>query len=99
MCYSADKTMDKKAFVNALATESGQTKTAVTAVLDALRPVIVKAMKDGEDVSLFRGFRCVPYDMDERERRNPSTGETFVVPAHRVMKVKVGTAIKKEVAE
>ena len=82
--------MNKSELINAMAAESGLTKTDSKKALDAFMAAITKALKAGDQVSLV-GFG--PFSVSERAARqgiNPSTKQSITIPAKKVAKFKPG---------
>ena len=65
--------------------------------VDAVCTTIKDAMVDGESVNIagFGKFEVV--EKAESKRRNPQTGETIMVAAHKAPKFKAATALKEAV--
>ena len=90
--------MNKSDLVGAIAEASGESKTAVSAVLDAFEATVTDAVASGDKVSLpgfltfERGHRAA------RTGKNPQTGEPLQISAANVAKVKVGSKFKEKVA-
>jgi DNA-binding protein HU-beta len=90
--------MNKSDLVGAIAEASGESKTSVSAVLDAFEATITDAVASGDKVSLpgfltfERGHRAA------RTGKNPQTGEPLQISAANVAKVKVGSKFKEKVA-
>ena len=90
--------MNKTDLVGAIAEASGESKTAVSAVLDAFEAAVTDAVAGGDKVSLpgfltfERGHRAA------RTGKNPQTGEALQIKAANVAKVKVGSKFKEKVA-
>ena len=72
--------MNKSELINAMAAESGLTKTDSKKALDAFMAAITKALKAGDKVSLV-GFGT---------GINPPTKQSITIPAKRVAKFKPG---------
>lgn len=71
-------------------------KEIVEDVLGVMEDLIKDTTKDGLDV--YGLFRAEVTQVPERERRNPSTGETFIKEAHYAIKFKASSRIKKAIA-
>ena len=90
--------MNKSELVDAVAEASGESKSAVSSVLDALESTVTDAVASGDKVSLpgfltfERGHRAA------RQGKNPQTGEALTIKASNVAKVKVGSKFKEKVA-
>lgn len=77
---------------------SGVTKKDVEAVLKTAGDVIGAALvEEGEAVLPGLG-KLVTQQKDARDARNPKTGETIHVPAHKAVKFKVSKGLKDAVA-
>ncbi|MFJ6775582.1 HU family DNA-binding protein [Kitasatospora sp. NPDC091257] len=76
-------TVNKRVLIDRIAPALGGRRPAALAV-EAVLDVIVRAVVDGEQVSVtgFGTFQVV--EIASRTARNPKTGDTMVVPARRV---------------
>ena len=81
--------MNKSELINAMAAESGLTKTDSKKALDAFMAAITKALKAGDKVSLV-GFGTFVAERAARLGINPSTKQSITIPAKRVAKFKPG---------
>lgn len=81
-------------YVSAVAERANITKKDAKAVIDAAYGVITDTLAKGEDVKVFPALTFVVKDVAERTCRNPKDGSEIVVPAHQVVKAKLGKAIK-----
>lgn len=90
--------MNKSDLVGAIAEASGESKTSVSAMLDAFEATVTDVVASGDKVSLpgfltfERGHRAA------RTGKNPQTGEALQISAANVAKVKVGSKFKQKVA-
>lgn len=90
--------MNKSELVEAIAQASGESKSAVSGMLDAFEATVTDAVASGDKVSLpgfltfERGHRAA------RTGKNPQTGEALQISAANVAKVKVGSKFKEKVA-
>lgn len=64
-------------------------------ILNALQKTACDALVEGKDVRVFDGLTLYVKELNERNVRNPLTGETFVKPAHKVVKTKLGKSLKE----
>lgn len=86
--------MNKKEFVNELATRLKSTKKDAEKVLEAVLETIKETVTT-EDVK-FAGFGIFTTIVkSERQARNPKTGETITVPTKKAVKFKVGKEFKE----
>lgn len=73
--------MKKAELVDAIADASGQSKAAVSAVLDALPDVVVSALKDHGALTLPGLMKIEAKSRPPRTMRNPATGAAIEKPA------------------
>lgn len=88
--------MNKFELINAMAAESGLSKTDAKKALDAFISVVTNAMKEGDKVALV-GFGT--FSVSERAGRtgiNPSTKQPIEIPAKKVVKFKPGAELELE---
>ncbi len=86
--------MNKSELINAMATESGLSKTDAKKALDAFIASVTRAMQEGDKVSLV-GFGT--FSVSERAARtgiNPSTKQAIEIPAKKVVKFKPGAELE-----
>lgn len=85
--------MNKADLVKAIAAESGLTKKASEAALNAVVASVTKALKEGDKVALigFGTFSVV--EKAERKGVNPATKKEIVIPAKKVVKFKAGAGL------
>lgn len=87
--------MNKPEFITAVATEAGVNKKQTKAVVDAMKTVVVEALERGEDVKLLGFVDFTSKTVEEATGRNPQTGESVVVPAHRKAKASLSKSLRK----
>lgn len=73
--------MNKAQLIDVAAKSSNVTKKDTEAVLNALTAAITEALKNGDKVQLIGFGTFSVKTREEREARNPRTGETIKVPA------------------
>ena len=89
--------MNKTQFISVVAEKTGFTKADSSKAVDAVLSSLLESMVAGEDVT-FIGFGTFGVkDVAEREARNPQTGETIKIAAHRSPFFKAGKALKEAV--
>ena len=89
--------MNKTEFVSAVTEKTGFTKADAARAVDAFISTLRDSMAGGEDVT-FIGFGTFGVkEVAEREARNPQTGETIKIAAHRSPFFKAGKALKDAV--
>jgi len=90
--------VNKSELIDAVAEASGESKHAVSAVLDAFEETVMKEVAKGDKIALTGFLTFEKGHRAERTGRNPATGATITVPAADVPKVKVGKRFKDAVA-
>ena len=89
--------MNKSQFVEAIAKETGLSKTDAAKAVNAYADVVKKALKKNDKVQLV-GFGT--FSVSKRAARqgiNPATGEKIRIKAAKVPKFKAGAALKEAV--
>lgn len=89
--------MNKSELVEAVAKETGLSKTKSGEVLTTIVNTITEALKNGEKVSLVGFGTWSTTKREERKGRNPKTGEEITIPSKTVAKFKAGNELTKEV--
>jgi DNA-binding protein HU-beta len=91
------KQMRKQDLIDAVSAKSNLPKRQVAMVVDATFNAIRDAMSEGQKVTMtgFGSFEVA--QRNEREGRNPRTGEKIAIPAAKIVKFKVGATLKKAV--
>lgn len=69
--------------------EFAVTQRETEAYLDAIKHVVMGALKDGDDVSIPGFLKFSTADQAARIGRNPATGESIEIPAKKKVKVKI----------
>jgi nucleoid DNA-binding protein len=72
----------KMALITDVMDNTGLNRTQATAAVKAAYESIFTALTEGKEVRMDNIGTIYPKAMKERVRRNPATGETFVMPAH-----------------
>lgn len=89
--------MNKGELIDAVAGSTGQSKSAVSNVLDATLDAITGALQGGDKVT-FTGFGTFERrHRQARVGRNPQTGAEVRIPAANVPAFKAGKALKDAV--
>ena len=89
--------MNKTEFIAAVAEKNGSTKKAAGEAVNVVLETIVDTLKKGEEVALAGFGKFSVADVAEREARNPQTGETMTVAAHKAPKFKFASNVKAEI--
>ena len=89
--------MNKAEFIAAIAEKTGSTKKAAGENVNIVLETIAETLKKGEEVA-FTGFgKFSVVDVAEREARNPQTGETMTIAAHKAPKFKFASNMKADI--
>ena len=89
--------MNKGELIDAMAADTGLTKTQAAAALDSLMTSIRKTLKKGDKVTLV-GFGT--YSVSKRAARtgrNPQTGKAIKIAAKNVVRFKAGKELSAAV--
>lgn len=91
--------MDKGSFISAVAEKSGCTKKDADAIVKAFVEVVSDVVKKDDSIMIPGLGTFSVVEKSERTVRNPRTGETSILPAHKAPKFKFATAIKNAAKE
>jgi len=86
--------MNKQELIDAVAQQTGGTKTDAAKVIDALITTITGAVRDGQTIQLIGFGSFSTGHRAERAGRNPSTGEAITIAAAKTVKFTAGKAFK-----
>lgn len=89
--------MSKQQLVDMIAEKAGLTKADAARALEATTDSITEALKKGEKVALVGFGTFSTSKREEREGRNPRTGETVKIAARTVVAFKAGSKLKDAV--
>lgn len=89
--------MNKQELINAIAADTGMTKTAVKIMLQSFEFRVTEALANGDEVKMigFGTFKVRP--QPARIGRNPATGEEVEVPAKKRVSFIAGKGLKEAV--
>nr|BDA99030.1 DNA binding histon like protein [Rhodomonas sp. NIES-2332] len=90
--------MNKKDLVQIVAKKSHLTKKESEEIITVILETIIKAVSEGEKVTLVGFGSFEARDRQGREGRNPQTGEKLYIPATRVPAFSVGKFFKDKVS-
>lgn len=90
--------MTSKTFIKEVADKTSLSQKYVKEILYDIEEVLKEVISRGETVKVMDINYSVK-DVDARIARNPSTGETFEVPATKKVVVKPSSSMKKVVKE
>ncbi len=89
--------MNKKEFVEALASKTGKSKVESVEMVDAFLETISETLEKGDSIT-FVGFGTFEVrERGARTSRNPRTGEAIQVPATKLPAFKVGSRLRNAV--
>lgn len=86
--------MNKPELVTALAGKAGMTKKDAEIVIKAFVEIVEEELAVGGEVKLVGFGTFSVAKRNEREGRNPKTGETMTIPATKAPKFKAGKTLK-----
>lgn len=89
--------MNKAELVAAIADRANCTKKAAEEVLTAATDTIIATVAEGDKVQLMGFGTFEPSQRQERQGRNPRTGEAMTIPAATVPKFIPGSKFKETV--
>jgi DNA-binding protein HU-beta len=84
--------MTKKELIVKITKETELSQQAVSSVVESMIEQIRSLLSRGDRITLSGFGTFLTRDRAQREGRNPQTGESMIIPAHRVIKF---TASKK----
>ena len=86
--------MKKKDIINRIAEISNTSKAHAAIMYDAFQQAVQESQADGENVELVGFVNFIIDDVPDSIKRNPKTGESIEVPAHKKVKAKVSNLLK-----
>lgn len=89
--------MNKADLVRAIAEEVGTTNRSAEAMVNAFTDVVVRAVSEGDKVSLVGFGSFASAVRQARTGRNPATGKTINIPAKKVPKFAPGKEFRDSV--
>lgn len=89
--------MTKTDMIKLVAKEADLPIKKATLAVDSLLSAITDSLKKGEDVKLMNVGKLYVVNVPASERMNPRTREPVKVPAHKVVRFKVSSVLKKAV--
>ncbi|MEP0914440.1 HU family DNA-binding protein [Leptolyngbya sp. GB1-A1] len=91
--------MNKGELVDKVAEKASVSKKQADAILTAAIDSIMEAVSEGNKVTLVGFGSFEPRQRQEREGRNPKTGEVMTIPAIKVPAFSAGKLFKDKVSE
>ncbi|MCX7109813.1 MAG: HU family DNA-binding protein [Proteobacteria bacterium] len=86
--------MNKSGLIEAIAESADLTKSDAGRALEAVIEAITEALKRGHTVSLVGFGTFAVKDREERQGRNPQTGDAITIKAAKIPSFKAGKALK-----
>ena len=80
--------MDKRAYIAAIAKDTGQSAAAIESVLASAQRIADIVVKSGGELKLVGWMKMGSAVRGERMGRNPKTGEAIKIPAQRRVFIK-----------
>lgn len=90
--------MTPATLIDTIAFSTGASKVLVRTILNELAVQLGSALARDEEAVLPHFGKFKPVKKAERTGRNPKTGASLTIPAHRVVKFAPATALKQRVA-
>jgi DNA-binding protein HU-beta len=90
--------MNKEELVRTIADKTSVSQKETTKILDALTFSIMEAVAEGDKVTLIGFGSFEARDRQERQARNPRTGEPITIPATKVPAFSSGKVFKEKVS-
>ena len=89
--------MSKDDLIKEIANQTKLPKKEASDALDAILQVMQESLSQGEDITLigFGSFKVS--EREERNGRNPRTGDSMIIPATKVVKFSPGKGLKEAV--
>lgn len=84
-----------KDFIKQIALATGFSQKNIQEVLDNAEAVLIEDLKKDEEVKIYKTITIVPTLKEEKEGRNPFTGEKITIPAKRTIKAKISKNLKE----
>ena len=89
--------MSKEILVNKIVESCGTTKKEAALMLDTVLDVIVEAIKENDDLTIYGFGKFVKKHKEAHTGRNPKTGEEIPITARRVVTFRPGQKLKARV--
>ncbi|GAE81660.1 DNA-binding protein HU [Cutibacterium acnes JCM 18920] len=87
--------MTKSELIKTVAKQASLTEAQTNEAVKALTDVITAALAKGEKVQLPGLFTAETVERPARNGRNPRTGESMTIPAHKAVKISASSTLKK----
>jgi DNA-binding protein HU-beta len=90
--------MNKSQLIEAVASDSGLTKTDSARAIDSLLDTVTRTLKKGDDVSITGFGKFSVVKRAARQGVNPRTGERVKIKASKAPKFSAGAGLKQAVS-
>jgi DNA-binding protein HU-beta len=90
--------MNKEALVKTTADRASVSQKEVSLILEALTETIMEAVAKGDKVALVGFGSFEAKQRQERQGRNPQTGQPLTIPATKIPAFSPGKVFKEQVA-
>ena len=84
-----------KDFIKQVSKATGYSQKNIQEVLDNAESVLIENLKNDEETKILKTVSVVPTIKNEKEGRNPFTGEKMTIPARRSIKAKFSKTLKE----
>lgn len=84
-----------KDFIKQVSKATGYSQKNIQEVLDNVESVLIENLKNDEETKILKTVSVVPTIKNEKEGRNPFTGEKMTIPARRSIKAKFSKTLKE----
>ncbi|MGG0321169.1 HU family DNA-binding protein [Bacillus mycoides] len=89
--------MNKTELITQVAVKTGLKKSQASLAVDTLLESIQQALQNGDNVQLLGFGTFEVRERAAREGRNPSTGESLIIPAKKAPAFKAGKVLKEAI--
>ena len=89
--------MNKSQLIDAIADKANLTKADASRALDAFIDTVTDALKKGDNITLIGFGTFAVKERQERQGRNPRTGEPMTIKAAKIPAFKAGKTLKDAV--
>ena len=91
------KLAGKKDLINRVAADNGITKVEATKMVENVINSIHALIVEDGGVSILGEFSIEVRSRAEKQGRNPATGESMIIPAHKVLAIKAGKHLNNDI--
>lgn len=86
--------MNKNELISTVASKSELNKAQIAEVINTTIETIKETLASSEEIRLTGFINFEIKDIEERQGRNPKTGSSVTIPAHKLVKAKLADTIK-----